>query len=301
MKTELDGLDIFIAVAELNSFSQAANKLKVSKAHVSRQITALEQRLNIGLFVRSTRHVKLTEAGLRLYGDIHEHIAQLYRAQNSLLDRYHLPSGMLKISVAGGFGEEVVAPVAIKFMQQYPNVEVNMHFSDAHIDLFKGEADLAIRSGVLQDSSLIARKITSRNLITCASPEFFKQHGIPQTPEELPRFNCLKGSSDYWHFERNNTPIQVKIMGNWKSNNARALMLAAIQGLGLVQLPDFYLNESLQKLQLETCLEGFQSRSNAVWAVYHQSQKLSIKVQKFVKLLSDEVVPQGQSPIKFRK
>lgn len=283
MKNGLEGLDIFVAVAELSSFSQAANKLKVSKAHVSRQITALEQRLKANLFIRSTRNVQLTDAGMSLYSDTQAQIKQLYQAQHQFFDRYHQPTGELKISVAGGFGEEVIAPVAQAFLVKYPDTKVDIHFSNEQVDLFRGEADLAIRSGVLEDSSLIARKVASRNLVTCASPEFYRQHGIPQTPQSLSQFNCLLGSTDTWYYHSQASAFPVT--GNWRSNNARTLVSAALSGLGLIQVPDFYLQEALESGQLISCLEEFQPKGNAIWAVYTPSHKLSIKVQKFIDLL----------------
>ena len=287
--TALQGLDIFIAVAELNSFSQAAAQLQVSKAHVSRQVTALEQRLGVSLFLRSTRQVTLTEAGVSFYASTHKHINQLHAAQHSLLDRFHEPAGPLRISVAGEFGEMVVSPVAIKFMQHYPDVKMDLHFSNEQVDLYSGQFDLAIRSGVLEDSSLIGRKITSRHLVTCASPTYFARHGTPQTLQALATFNCLTGSHHHWYFTEKGKQTQFKPQGNWRSNNARALIAAATSGLGIIQLPDFYLREVLRQEKLQPCLAEFQSTSNAIWAVYPQSQKLSIKIQKFVDLLIKEV------------
>lgn len=189
--SQLDGLDTFARVAEYKSFSRAAEAIGASKAHVSRQITRLEARLGVQLFRRSTRSVVLTTQGEMFYLRVRDSLALLDDAEHDLAGFQAVPRGNLRMTVAGVFGEKYLAPAVAEFLRVYPEINVLIDFTDRQVDLINEDYDLAIRSGVLEDSSLIARRITSRKIITCASPEYLQQHSIPQKIEDLKHHNWV--------------------------------------------------------------------------------------------------------------
>ncbi len=288
-QNRLDNLDTFVKVATLQGFSRAAEKLNVSKAHVSRQINRLEKRLGAQLFKRSTRNVVLTELGEAFYLRIKDSLNVLDEAEQAVMDMQESPRGTLHITAAGAFGEDYVTPAAAEFMQQYPELNIHMDFTERSVDLINEGYDLAIRSGVLHDSSLIARCIASRKLFVCAGPVYIKQYGIPKSITDLNKHNCLIGSLPTWHFkDKKNKSVHLKVEGNWHCNNGHALTQAAISNIGITQLPEFYVRPALDAGKLISCLEDYQPIDNGIWAVYHSNRHLSPKVRLFVDLLIEK-------------
>lgn len=282
----LDHLDTFVKVAELKGFSRTAEHMNVSKAHVSRQINRLEERLGVQLLRRSTRNVVLTELGEAFYLRIRDNLNALDEAEQAVMDMQESPRGTLRITVAGAFGENYVAPCAAEFMQDYVDLNIELNFTDRTVDLITEGYDLAIRSGVLQDSSLIARRITSRKLFVCASPEYIQLNGKPENLSDLKKHDCLIGSQPTWHFkDARGKHTQTRIEGKWACNNGYALLQAALRGIGITQLPEYYVRSSLDEGKLVSCLEKFQPSDNGIWAVYPSNRHLSPKVRLFVDLL----------------
>ena len=156
------------------------------------------------------------------------------------------------------------------------------------IRMIMGEGyDLAIRAGTLQDSSLIARRISSRRLVTCGAPSYLDRYGTPDDPHSLVNYNCLVGTLGTWRFRQGQRNFDISVNGNWRSNNGRALVSAAKQGVGLVQLPDFYVTDDLEKGALVPVLESCNPTDTAVWAVYPHNRHLSAKVRLFVNYLAE--------------
>lgn len=280
-----EGLEIFINIIEGGSFSAAADRCGVSKAHVSKEIKKLENRLGVQLFLRTTRQISATEAAIKFYHQIKEQLLAIAQAEQELMNLQDEPSGQLKITAAGEYGEQYVTPTAIEFIKQYPDVQINLVFTDNLVDLIDGNYDLAIRSGNLTDSSLVARKVTERRLTVCCSPEYIELNGKPTTIEDLKVHNCLIGSVDNWTFNHKHQDINIKVNGSWKSNNGNALVQAACSGLGLVQLPEMYVKELLVKGDLVACLEDLKPNANAIWAVSPFHRYHSKKVKLFTNLL----------------
>jgi DNA-binding transcriptional LysR family regulator len=280
---KFNGLESFIKVAELGSFSHAADNMGVSKSYVSRQVGQLETRLSVQLFVRTTRSVTLTTLGQSFYQRIKQSLDQIDEAEQAVVDLQEVPKGTLKVTLAGAFGEQFVVPAAVEFMTLYPNLKVNLNFSNNMIDIVSEGYDLAIRSGVLDDPSLIARRIISRKLLLCASPAYLTKNGFPATLDELIHHNCLLGSKEAWDVKNTDgKDIQFNVSGNWRSNNGYALMQACINHLGIVQLPEFYCIESIQQQKLIEILPQCQPKDNGVWAIYPSNRHLSAKVRLFV-------------------
>lgn len=276
------GLDEFVAVAELGHFSGAARRLGVSSSHISRQIARLEERLQTRLFYRSTRRVTLTEAGQTFL----QHCQRLQDARDEALqavtDLSSEPKGLLRMTCSVAYGEEFIMPLANEFMAQHPQLRIEMALTNQTLDLLHGQFDLAIRLGRLQDSRLVATRLAPRRMYLCAAPAYLEHHGAPHSLSELPRHNCLIGSSDTWTFLESGREIPVRIQGNWRCNSGRTVLDAALRGFGLCQLPDYYVQEHLRSGALRSLLNQHQPPHTAVWALYPQQRHLSPKVRKLV-------------------
>ncbi|WP_193074750.1 LysR substrate-binding domain-containing protein [Pseudomonas sp. FME51] len=285
--SQWSGLDEFVAVAELGHFSGAANKLGVSSSHVSRQIARLEDRLQARLFYRSTRRVTLTEAGQTFL----HHCQRLQDARDEALqaisDLSSEPKGLLRMTCSVAYGEEFIMPLVNDFMQQHPQLRIEMSLTNQTLDLLHGQFDLAIRLGRLQDSRLVATRLAPRSMFLCAAPGYLEHHGAPHSLSELPRHNCLIGSSDTWTFLESGREVPVRITGNWRCNSGRSVLDAALRGFGLCQLPDYYVQEHLRSGALRSLLTQHQPPHTAVWALYPQQRHLSPKVRKLVEHLKD--------------
>lgn len=281
----LESIAIFVCAAEQGGFSRAADKLKVSKAHVSRQIALLEDKLGAQLFKRSTRKIALTRIGEDFYQRCRGAMDILSDAQQTIIEQQETPRGLIRMTVAGEFGERYVVPAAIAFMQRYQEVQIDIDFTDRLVDLVSEGFDLALRSGILQDSSLIARRIAARKLVTCASPDYLSRYGEPMTLEDLKHHQCLQGSVDHWRFRRQGTHHDWSIESSWRSNNGRALVKAATAGLGITQLPSFYVEDALQKGSLVAVLKQYQAKDNGIWAVYPANRYLPTRVRMFIDAL----------------
>ncbi|MBR9913141.1 MAG: LysR family transcriptional regulator [Gammaproteobacteria bacterium] len=281
-----DATEIFVTVVNEGSFSAASRRLGLSKSHASRQVSQLENRLGVQLLQRTTRKLALTETGQAYYQRCSDIVNQLNEVELAVIDQQEKPRGNLRLTVAGAFGERYVAPAAAIFMQQHPELSIELDFTNRNVDLVAEGYDLAIRAGVLKDSSLIARRIANRQLITCASRDYFDRYGFPEDLRALKAHNCLVGSLPTWRFrDESGQHLDIKVEGNWHSNNGHALLAAARKGLGLVQLPEFYVYADINAGRLQTTLESFQATDTAVWAIYPSNRHLSPKVRMFVEHL----------------
>ncbi len=282
-----ESIEAFERVVRLESFSRAAEDLGVSRSHISRQIAALENRLDAQLLLRTTRKVSPTEVGQAFYLRCREILDNLAEAEQGIVDLQERPRGILRVTVGGAFGEDFIAPATVEFMREHPDLSVELDFSNRLIDLISEGYDLAVRAGTLKDSSLIARRICNRKLLTCASPAYLERNGNPSTIHALNNHNCLLGTLETWRFREGGKNFDLRVQGNWRSNNGRALLNAARLGLGVVQLPSFYLEADLADGKLVTVLEPYNPTDTGIWAVYPHNRHLSAKVRLFVNFLAE--------------
>ena len=280
-----EGLDEFVAVAEWGQFTAAAERLSLSSSQVSRQIARLEERLQTRLFYRSTRRVALTEAGQTFL----QHCQRLQDAREEALravgDLGSEPKGLLRMTCAVAYGERFIVPLVTEFMIQHPQLRVDIELTNRTLDLLHDGLDLAIRLGRLQDSRLVATRLASRQLYLCAAPDYLQRYGRPHSLSELSQHNCLIGSSDMWSFQTNDRDISMRVQGNWRCNSGQAVLEAALRGVGLCQLPDYYVLEHLRNGALVSLLDNQQPPDTAVWAIYPQQRHLSPKVRRLVDVL----------------
>lgn len=284
-----EGIEEFVAVTETNSFTAAAKRLAVSTAHVSRQINALEERLGARLFYRTTRKVTATEVGETYYLHCRQLLDNLEEAEQAVTHLQSTPRGKLRLTCSVAYGDRFIAPMVNEFVSLYPELRIQMLSTNQVVDLVQEGIDLAIRFGQLEDSSLIARKLAPRTLYVCGSPQYFSRQGQPHILSELAGQNCLLGTLDYWSFCENRKTHSIKVAGNWRCNSGPALLDAALRGIGLVQLPDYYVAEHLQSGALISVLDNYRQPDSAVWAVYPPNRHLSPKVRLLVDFLHQRI------------
>ena len=280
-----DRIEAFVEVVRRGSFAHAARHLGVSSSHVSRLVARLETQLGTQLLYRTTRRLTLTDAGQVYF----EHCGQLFdgfqEALAAISDFQQSPTGVLKLTCPTTFGERFIAPLVNDFLDRHPQLSVQLDFTNRRVDIVDEGFDVAIRTGALPDSSLIARKLCARREYVVGSAGYFQRHARPHTLGELGRHNCLRGSASQWSFDVDGQHRHLKVQGNWQGNSGVALLDAARKGLGLVQLPDYYVEADLESGALVSVLDQYACTHTAVWVVYPRHRHLSPKVRQFVDFL----------------
>ncbi len=287
---QTDDIMLFARVAELSSFTAAAQELDVSRSLVSKRIRALEERLGVRLLNRSTRSLSLTEPGQLFYDcavRVRETLADTTRRLGELGER---PRGRLRINVPVTFGQMYVAPLMGAFLERYPDIEVDMHMDDHFVDLVQEGYDAALRIGILEDSSLVARRVGSTRRVVCASPTYLRAHGTPRSPADLRHHNCLtyhheRGRSGAWQFLGGPARETVPVSGNLRCSNGVALLEAARSGLGLAYLPRFMLAGDLAQGRLQEVLHEHCREELGIYALYPSHAHPPAKVRAFVDFL----------------
>ena len=280
-----DGISEFVYVAENESFTLASKKMEISTAQVSRQISALEKRLNIKLVYRTTRKVSLTEEGRIFYQHCRGVLDGLNAAELAVTNLQSKPQGRVKLTAPVTYGEQQILPLVNDFAAQYSELEVTANLSNQQVDLVEEGYDLAIRIGKLADSTMMAKKLGTRTNYVCAAPSYLEKHGIPHSLPELNKHNCLQGSLDYWHFVDEGKERNVRIRGRLSYNSGYSLTDAALKGLGIVQLPDYYVQQYIESGELITILDNYREPDEGIWAVYPQNRHLSPKIRLLVDYL----------------
>jgi DNA-binding transcriptional LysR family regulator len=251
MLDRLTGLEVFNRVATVGSLSGAGRAMGMSQTMVTKHIAALEQRLGVKLFHRSTRRLSITEAG-RSYLEASARILTELEAADSAVaaDRVE-PRGILRVNAPVSFGTRQIAPLLAEFSHRCPLVTIELGLNDRQVDLADEGWDMAVRIGSLGDSSLIARRIAPCRTVICASPSYLQAHGRPRTHADLGQHNCLGYTlsrltgADRWMFGPRGDVV-ARVSGNLRSNNGDALRAAAVAGQGLVYQPTFMVADDLR-------------------------------------------------------
>jgi DNA-binding transcriptional LysR family regulator len=288
----LAALEAFARVAETGSFSGAARALGLSKSLISRQVSALEAELGARLIARTTRSLTLTEAGRGYYEQVARILAQVEEADLSVSQLQATPRGKLRVNAPMSFSLLRLAPVLPDFLALYPEIDIDLAMNDRRVDLLEEGFDLAIRIGRLADSSLIARKLGPMRRIVCASPAYLAEHGVPDVPADLKTHACLCYSNadtvDEWRFsDPDGRPIAVEVKGRVRANNGDLLRVAALRGLGLVDLPSFLVGADLEAGRLVSVLQDFIRQDGGVHAVYPHARYLPPKIRVFIDFLAE--------------
>lgn len=286
--SQWDGIDEFIAVATARSFTRGARAIGMSPTHVSRAIKALEQRVQAQLFHRTTRTVSLTDTGQVLFERC-ERIAQERDEAIALISHQGEPQGELRVTCSTALGERFVAPILRRFAAQHPRLSVTIDLTNRVVDLLAEGYDLAVRTGHASDPRLISTRIASRTLYTCAAPSYLTRAGTPRQVSDLAAHECIIGTSQTWRFREHGREIIHHPAGRFRCNSGHAVIEACVSGMGICQLPDFYIQPFLRHGMVELILDDAQPDDEPVWAVYPQRHHLLPKISRAVEWLQREL------------
>ncbi|KAF1054124.1 MAG: HTH-type transcriptional regulator PgrR [Stenotrophomonas maltophilia] len=291
----LTGLRVFLQVADTLSFAQAARLLGLSASAVGKSIARLEERLGVRLFHRSTRSLSLSNEGQLFLERCRRILGELEAAQFELTQNTDQPRGRLKISmplVSGLFPQ-----VLPQFMRDYPQIELDIDFTDRLVDVIEEGFDVVVRSGELRDSRLKARKLGDFRLLLVAAPAYLRQHGTPQVPADLARHICLhyrfpsSGRVQKWPLTLAPDEPEPRLDGNLYCNTADTLINVASQGVGITCLPDFAVRTALVDGQLVQVLAAHTHHRGAFHAVWPAARQMPLKLRVFVDFLGDRLFP----------
>lgn len=281
-----EGIEEFLAVVDRGTFTAAARALGVSKSFISKQVGSLESRLGARLLHRTTRQLALTDVGEAFYDGCLRMARQYERTEQLVTSLQENPKGTLKIAINNLYGVRYTAAAVAEFARQYPDIRVDVTSSFEPPDLVAEGYDIALQFGHLSDSTLIAKKLGHHTMCLCASPEYLERHGEPESIEDLRHHSCLAGRSGSWQFDSRTDSIKIKVEGSWRSDDGAALLEAARCGLGLAQLPLFFVDADVSEGRLRL-IKGSWSRYNRItWAVYPSHRHLSTKVRLFLDFLA---------------
>jgi DNA-binding transcriptional LysR family regulator len=283
----LDTFRIFTRVAEVASFTKAADNLNLPRSTVSTAVQALEARIGARLLSRTTRRVSLTEDGKAFYERCTRLLGDLDEAE-TLFRRSATPSGKLRIDVPARIGRLIIAPALPDFFAHYPDVEIDMGVTDRPIDLVQEGVDCAIRVGTLSDSGLIARQIGTLDIVTCASPSYLAKHGLPKAPEDLGRHWAVNyaspatGRIEPWECVRDGQVRTVAMRARVTVNSAEAYIACCVAGLGLIQIPAYDARDLIAAGQLREVLRRYRATPMPVSVLYPHRRHLSQRLRVFV-------------------
>lgn len=280
-----DGIEEFVAVAQTGSFTAGAISHRASVTHMSRSVSRLEARLATRLFNRTTRSLSLTETG-RIFLERCRRLIEERDEAIGMIAAQVEPRGTLRLTCSYALGEQFIAPLLREFAKCHPKLSVEIDLENDVVDIITSGYDLAVRTGHLEDSRMIATRVAQRELVTVATPAYLSVHGKPVTVAELAKHNCLTGSASRWHFCDGEV---FQPNGRWRCNSGRSVLDACLDDMGICQLPAFYLGSLLTEGTLCEILKDRKPADEPIWAVYPTRRHLSPKVSQFVALLRDRL------------
>ena len=287
---KLNAISVFCKVIETQSFTQAANQQNISVAMASKLVSQLEEHLKTRLLQRTTRKIVPTEASMLYYQRCQAILLDLSEADSSISNMATSLQGNLLISVPRDFGLLYISPNLPKFIELHPNLHVEIEFEDKRVDLVAEGYDLALRIGYMQDSSLVARKISSSPMHFVASPSYLESRGTPLTPDDLEYHQGLLYKSSlnqvHWQSTKANQIQRYKIQSKVVSNNGMALLEMTKAGLGISNAPDFFVKDALASGELVEILSEYKQKPLDIYVVYPNRRHLPAKVRAFIEFLA---------------
>lgn len=286
----LDTMRVFVAVAEEQGFASAARRLAMSPPAVTRAVSALEERIGTRLFHRTTRIVRLTEAGTRFLSDCKRILGEIEEAEASAAGSHAEPAGELALTASVMFGRMFVAPLLLDFLAQHPRVTMRTLFVDRIVDLLEEGLDVAVRIAHLPDSSLTARQVGSVRRVVCASPAYLEAHGKPRTPADIARFDTIAFSTvamrDEWTFAAAAT---IRPPARLIVNTNEVAIAAAVAGYGLARVLSYQIAPELRAGRLKIVLAEFEPPPLPIHIVHLEGRRAAAKVRAFVDFAVDRL------------
>jgi DNA-binding transcriptional LysR family regulator len=284
----LDDLGLLSAVIEAGSFVRAGEALGLTQSAVSRAVARLEGRVGVRLFHRTARAISLTDEGRRFYDAIAPHLAAIEAATHGTRDASTQVRGRLRVNVDAGIGQYVLTPHLPRFLEQYPELFVELIVLDRMGDLVGDGFDVAIRFGLPEPSALKARLLLRTRVLTCASPAYLARHGLPRHPSDVAHHQCVQmrdpstGSPFAWEFVRGKKVIPVNTSGQLMVNATGPLLAACLGGQGIAQVIELYTRELVADGRLVQVLPEWAEETYPLYAYHHPAPRLSAKVRVFL-------------------
>ncbi|MGA1803912.1 LysR substrate-binding domain-containing protein [Rhizobium sp. HT1-10] len=297
---QLSAMRAFARVVETGNFTRAAATLSMPKATVTTLIQALEQHLRTKLLNRTTRRVMVTTDGALYYERAIQILSEIEELDGSVSNSQSLPSGRLRVEMAGAFADAIVFPALADFHQRYPDIQIDMGVGDRLVDYLAENVDCALRAGTPSDQSLIARRVAEIPVVTCASPAYIEKFGALEHPLDIEKghyginyFQAQTGKTMPFHFSRDDETHEIVPRYILSTNDARSFVTAALNGLGIVQAPAFMVREPLAEGKLVPMLKDWRRPPLPLHIVYPPNRHLSNKVRVFVDWLARLLVTSG--------
>jgi LysR family transcriptional regulator for bpeEF and oprC len=283
----------FVRVADLHSFTRAADMLGLSRAVVSTHVAELERHLRCQLFQRTTRRVGLTADGAEYLTRCQRILAEVEAADQALLRTRAEVQGRLRVDVPVTFGRALLVPALPKFTARYPELQLEVQFNDRIVDMIAEEIDLVVRAGPVREPHLIARRVATTRQLTCASPEYLRTHGVPLDPDDLRRHKLVGtlGAGNRrpqpWVFQRGAVRRQLQLPFNVAFNSIEATVMAANRGAGIMQSMDLVVAELLAAGKLQVVLPEWSAPGKTISVVCRRALRDSPKIRVFADLCAD--------------
>ncbi|MGB5078522.1 MAG: LysR family transcriptional regulator [Sphingorhabdus sp.] len=296
---DFEAWGIFACVVEQKSFTGAASMLGLSKATISKAVTRLESQLGAPLFHRTSRRLALTESGSKLLEHARRILAEGEAAEEAAREDAVEPVGLVRLAAPMSFGLSHVAPAIADFLSIYPGISVDLHLSDARVDLIGEGFDIALRVGALPDSSLRARRLCPVRLMVIASPAYLETHGTPSHPAQLAEHKCIRYSlsarPETWTFTNSSQQqVSVQVAGQLSVNNGDAMIATLCGGLGIGQLPDFLCMPHVESGRLVEILADWASPPSALHLLTPPGRIRPLRVTALIEFLVQRLDPTGR-------
>ncbi|MDI1360508.1 LysR family transcriptional regulator [Methylotenera sp.] len=279
-------INIFVAVVDTNGFAGAARKLSISPPAVTRAINELESHLGVRLLTRTTRVVRVTDAGLRYVTDCRRILAEVTEADESVGGINSSPRGRLSLTAPVLFGAKFITPIITDYLQRYPEMSASCLFLDRVVNMIDEGMDVAVRIGELPDSSLQAVLVGHVRRIICASPKYLEKHGIPKAPDELQSHVIISASAvtptQEWRLMVNGVPSIIKLQPRLTTSTNDSAVAAVESGFGLVRLMSYQVSDQLRDGKLKVVLSEFEPPALPVHVVHHEGRHATRKARTFL-------------------
>lgn len=289
---DLNDMRLFASVAHAGSFTSAADQLGIPKSTISRRLSRLERSLGVLLIERTTRRLRITDAGqiyLSYCERVHSEAEQAEAAVHRLLEA---PSGVLQISAPLDIGQSLLTPILVEFLQHYPDIEINCSYTNRFVDLLEEGFDVVLRIGRLQDSSLVARRLGNPTLRLFANPDYLRARGIPKTPQDLTKHDLLvmtnNAKYNRWKLQCEDESVSLPLAPRVTVNDFNSVLNLARNGAGIALLPT-YLCAGADDLRM--VLKKWRAPSVAVSAFYPSHRGATPKLKVFLSFLTERLVP----------
>jgi DNA-binding transcriptional LysR family regulator len=290
----LHAMHLFVRVAELGSFSAVAQQLAVDRSVVTRQIAALESHLGIKLMARSTRRLTLTSSGTAYLEQCRVILNLVEVAETGIAEERQTPRGAIRISVPLSFGLQKLTPLLLAFADRYPDVRLEMDYTDRRVHLIEEGFDLSIRITSRLESSDVVRKIGSSRMLLIASPDYLARYGNPQHPSELTQHACLgyasAGNQQSWQFEVDGAPLTMPVRARLSANNGEMLTEAAAKGLGITCQPDFIADAHLAAGRVRQILAAYPMPELGIYVMLPGNRQIPHRVRVMMDFLAASFV-----------